>query len=98
MLYDKSPEQVDKGLRLMDKLLAKDVAKGKIVQTEADEARSRISVVPHDKGIIGMRDVDMVIEVIYFATDVFRAYLPVVLRFNFLGRIRKPRFEKQNIR
>lgn len=63
MLYDKSEEQVNRGMRLMDKLLSKDVAKGKIVEYEAQAARSRISVVPHDKGFAGLRDADMIIEV-----------------------------------
>ena len=63
LLYDKSPEQVDRGLRLMDKLLAKDVAKGRLVDYEAKEARERVTVVPHDKGMKGLRDVDMVVEV-----------------------------------
>ena len=47
----------------MDKLLAKDVAKGRLVDYEAKEARERITVVPHDKGMKGLRDVDMVVEV-----------------------------------
>lgn len=64
LLYDKSAEQVDRGIRLMDKLLAKDVAKGKIVDYEAQAARARISVAPHDKGLGGLRDVDMVVEVL----------------------------------
>lgn len=63
LLYDKSSTQLDRGLRLVDKLLAKDVAKGKIVEMEAQAARSRITVVPQDKGIPGLRDVDMVVEV-----------------------------------
>ncbi|KAH8115302.1 3-hydroxyacyl-CoA dehydrogenase [Phellopilus nigrolimitatus] len=64
LLYDKSSEQVSSGLRLMDKLLAKDVAKGRIVDYEAKEARARITVVPHDKGVTGFRDVNMVVEAV----------------------------------
>ncbi|PAV24231.1 3-hydroxybutyryl- dehydrogenase [Pyrrhoderma noxium] len=64
LLYDKSSTQLDRGLRLMDKLLAKDVAKGKIVEMEAQAARSRITIVPQDKGIPGLRDVDMVVEAV----------------------------------
>lgn len=47
----------------MDKLLAKDVAKGRIQDIEAKEARDRITVIDGSKGISGLRDVDMVIEV-----------------------------------
>ena len=48
---------------MMDKLLSKDVAKGKIVDYEAQAARARVGVAPRDKGFAGLRDVDMVIEV-----------------------------------
>lgn len=49
----------------MDKLLAKDVSKGKIQDIEAKEARDRITVLDYEtQGIKGFRDVDMVIEVI----------------------------------
>ena len=47
----------------MDKLLAKDVAKGKLKDEEAQAARARVRAVPQGKGIPGLRDVDMVIEV-----------------------------------
>lgn len=62
-LYDVSPEQLDKGLKFMDKLLAKDVAKGKIAELDAKEARERVSAVSKDKGVAGLRDVDMAVEV-----------------------------------
>jgi len=62
-LYDRSPEQVSNGLILMDKLLAKDVAKGKIQEADARHARERVSVIDQAMGVRGMRDVDMVIEV-----------------------------------
>jgi 3-hydroxybutyryl-CoA dehydrogenase len=62
-LYDRSPEQVSKGLNLMDKLLAKDVAKGKIQETDARDARERVSVVDQSMPLRALRDVDMVIEV-----------------------------------
>jgi 3-hydroxybutyryl-CoA dehydrogenase len=49
----------------MDKLLAKDVSKGKIQDIEAKEARDRITVLDYDtQGIKGFRDADLVIEVI----------------------------------
>lgn len=47
----------------MDKLLAKDVAKGKIQATEAKEARDLVTVVGPEVGLKGLRDVDMVVEV-----------------------------------
>ncbi|KIM30484.1 hypothetical protein M408DRAFT_328066 [Serendipita vermifera MAFF 305830] len=46
----------------MDKLLAKDVSKGKITEQEAKDARARITVVPEDVGISGFKDVDLVVE------------------------------------
>ncbi len=63
LLHDRSSEQVAKGLSLVDKLLAKNVAKGRITSDEAKDARERITVVGADAGIKGLRDVDMVIEV-----------------------------------
>ena len=65
LLHDRSTEQVTKGLSLMDKLLAKDVAKGRLSSEEAKEARDRVSVVGPEAGIKGMREVDMVIEVTF---------------------------------
>ncbi|KAF8161408.1 3-hydroxyacyl-CoA dehydrogenase [Crassisporium funariophilum] len=64
LLYDRSSEQVTKGLSLMDKLLAKDVAKGRITSEEAKEARDKVSVVGPEAGIKGMRDVDMIVEAV----------------------------------
>jgi 3-hydroxybutyryl-CoA dehydrogenase len=46
----------------MDKLLAKDVSKGKIQQSDATEARERVTIVG-EEGIKAMKDVDMVVEV-----------------------------------
>jgi len=60
LLHDRSKEQVSKGLALIDKLLAKDVGKGRLTDLQAKEARERISVID---GIEGFRDVDMVVEV-----------------------------------
>ncbi|KAJ7496671.1 hypothetical protein FB451DRAFT_1335140 [Mycena latifolia] len=60
ILHDRSPEQVQKGLALMDKLLAKDVSKARITADEAKDARGRVRVVD---SLEGMRDVDMVVEV-----------------------------------
>jgi len=63
LLYDRSNAQIQSGLALMEKLLAKDVSKGKITPEQASEARERVTVVDQDTGIKGMRDVDMVVEV-----------------------------------
>jgi hypothetical protein len=60
LLYDKSADQVKKGLSLVDKLLEKDVGKGRVTSEEAKDARDKIRVVD-DLG--GMKDVDMVVEV-----------------------------------
>lgn len=48
----------------------KDVAKGKIQEIDAKEARDRVSVVSPEKGIAGLRDVDMVIEVRLYTTGI----------------------------
>ncbi|EKM53610.1 uncharacterized protein PHACADRAFT_260050 [Phanerochaete carnosa HHB-10118-sp] len=64
LLHDRSSAQIQKGLALMDRLLEKDVAKGKIKAEEAKEARDRVSVVPPEKGMSGLQDVDMVIEAV----------------------------------
>ncbi|KAF4563053.1 hypothetical protein EYR40_007228 [Pleurotus pulmonarius] len=64
LLYDRSPEQTTKGLAFVDKLLEKDVNKGRIQSIDAKEAKDRIQVVGHEEGIKGMRDVDMVIEAV----------------------------------
>ena len=60
LLHDRSSAQVKSGLALMDKLLAKDVAKGKISREAVKEARDRVTVV---EGLPNLRDVDMVVEV-----------------------------------
>jgi 3-hydroxybutyryl-CoA dehydrogenase len=61
LLCDRSEVQITKSLALMDKLLAKDVKKGRLSEEEAREARGRVEVV--SSGIGGLRDVDMVVEV-----------------------------------
>jgi len=64
LLYDRSPEQVTKGLALVDKLLAKDVGKGRLTADEAKDVKGRFEVVPVDAGYKGLRDVDMVVEAV----------------------------------
>jgi len=49
-------------LKFMDRLLAKDVAKGKIQEADARHARERVSVIDQTVGVRALRDVDMVIE------------------------------------
>jgi hypothetical protein len=71
LLHDRSSEQVAKGLSLVDKLLAKDVAKGRLTNEEAKETRDKITVVGSELGIKGMRDVDMVIEVFCLLEYIF---------------------------
>ncbi|KAJ7270126.1 3-hydroxyacyl-CoA dehydrogenase [Mycena haematopus] len=61
LVHDRSADQVTKGLALMDKLLAKDVAKGRITSDVAKDARDRVTIVSELKGL---RDVDMVVEAV----------------------------------
>lgn len=76
-LYDRSSEQISKGLNFMDRLLAKDVSKGKIQEAEARHARERVSVIDQAVGVRGLRDVDMVIEVRRKIDSFFRVPLTV---------------------
>ncbi|KAH9856753.1 3-hydroxyacyl-CoA dehydrogenase [Lenzites betulinus] len=61
LLHDRSSAQVKSGIALMDKLLAKDVAKGKLSQEAAKEARDRVTVVDSLKSF---READMVVEAV----------------------------------
>ncbi|KAF8678725.1 hypothetical protein RHS04_05077, partial [Rhizoctonia solani] len=60
-IYDRSSDQIKKSLALMDKLLDKEVSKGKMESTEAKEARDRVAIVG-EEGLKGFRDLDMVVE------------------------------------
>lgn len=60
LLYDTSKDQIAKGLAFTDKLLDKDVGKGRIKSEEAKEARDRIKPV---ESLKELRDVDLVVEV-----------------------------------
>ncbi|KAG9008890.1 hypothetical protein FRB95_002173 [Tulasnella sp. JGI-2019a] len=63
LLYDRSKDQMAKGMKLMDKLLEKEVNKGKIESSVAKEARDRVTLIDHaSDGIREMRDVDMCVE------------------------------------
>ncbi|PBK73964.1 hypothetical protein ARMSODRAFT_906531 [Armillaria solidipes] len=61
LLHDRSQDQVIKGLAFVDRLLEKDVSKGRISSEEAKKARDRITGVD---GVHAMRDVDMVVEAV----------------------------------
>ena len=63
VLHDRSKEQIDKGLGFIEKLLVKDVGKGRLTSLQSKEIRERISVVD---SLDGLRDVDMVVEVRIF--------------------------------
>ena len=69
LLHDKSKDQVSRGLAFMDKLLAKDVAKGRLQPSEAQEARARIRTVDT---LEDMREVDMAIEAVSEDVDLKR--------------------------
>lgn len=66
LLCDQSDVALDKGLAFFDKLLAKDVSKGKLSQDEADRARASLHKVPgHASGLADAHSdgpPDMVIE------------------------------------
>lgn len=70
LLHDKSVHQVSKGISLIDKLLSKDVSKGRLQPSDAEEARARIQTVDT---IEAMRDVDMVVEAVTENLDLKRA-------------------------
>lgn len=70
LLHDKSAHQVSKGISLIDKLLSKDVSKGRLQPSDAEEARARIQTVDT---IEAMRDVDMVVEAVTENLDLKRA-------------------------
>ncbi|KDN47872.1 hypothetical protein RSAG8_03292, partial [Rhizoctonia solani AG-8 WAC10335] len=60
-IYDRSSDQIKTSLALMDKLLDKEVSKGKMESTAAKEARDRVTIIG-DEGVKGFRDLDMVVE------------------------------------
>jgi hypothetical protein len=61
LLCDRSEPQITRSLALMDRLLAKDVQKGRLSDVDARAARERIVVVK--EGISGLGECDMVVEV-----------------------------------
>ncbi len=60
-LIDNSQASIDKGLKFADKLLEKDVAKGRISKEDATAARERLS---HSTKLEDLSDVDFVIEAV----------------------------------
>ncbi|KAJ3789325.1 hypothetical protein GGU10DRAFT_384253 [Lentinula aff. detonsa] len=74
LLYDHDPSQITRGLGFMDKLLAKDVSKGKISENDAKAAKARITAIASSSASassndetnwareLGERGTDMVVE------------------------------------
>ncbi|KAK3069386.1 hypothetical protein LTR53_012300 [Teratosphaeriaceae sp. CCFEE 6253] len=60
-VVDNSQKSLDKGLAFADKLLAKDVGKGKLTQSDADEIRARLTPTT---SMDALSTVDMVIEAV----------------------------------
>jgi 3-hydroxybutyryl-CoA dehydrogenase len=60
-LVDSSQKSLDKGMAFADKLLAKDVSKDKIKQSDADEIRGRLTPTIN---MDDLNNVDMVIEAV----------------------------------
>ncbi|KIK77872.1 hypothetical protein PAXRUDRAFT_17217 [Paxillus rubicundulus Ve08.2h10] len=61
LLHDASQDQLTKSLTFIDKLLSKDISKGRLTSSEASEAKDRIQIVD---SLHALRDVDMVIEAV----------------------------------
>lgn len=61
ILYDKDPENLENGIKQIEKTLKRNVEKGKINQTEADLIRKRIYPA---SSLNELKDVDLVIEAI----------------------------------
>jgi 3-hydroxybutyryl-CoA dehydrogenase len=60
-LIDSSQASIDKGLKFAEKLLAKDVGKGRLTQEDADAARGRLTT---STQLEDLSDVDFVIEAV----------------------------------
>lgn len=61
LIHDTSSSQLARSQTFLSTLLSKDVAKGRLTQSEAAEAKDRIRVVDT---LAAMRDVDMVVEAV----------------------------------
>jgi 3-hydroxybutyryl-CoA dehydrogenase len=60
-LIDSSQASIDKGLKFAEKLLAKDVGKGRLSQEDADAARGRLTT---STKLEDLSDIDFVIEAV----------------------------------
>jgi 3-hydroxybutyryl-CoA dehydrogenase len=60
-LIDSSQASIDKGLKFAEKLLAKDVGKGRLTQEDADAVRGRLTT---STQLEDLSDVDFVIEAV----------------------------------
>ncbi|KAK3672983.1 hypothetical protein LTR78_007094 [Recurvomyces mirabilis] len=60
-IVDNSQKSLDKGLAFADKLLAKDVSKSRLTQSDADSTRSRLTTTT---SMDDLGDVDMIIEAV----------------------------------
>lgn len=58
-VFDKSSSQIERGLKLVDTLLAKDVSKGKISVDESKATRARMTLV---SSMDDLKDCDLVVE------------------------------------
>ncbi|KAI8348560.1 3-hydroxyacyl-CoA dehydrogenase [Mortierella sp. GBAus27b] len=61
VLLDSNAGQLDKGIKFMDSLLKKDIAKGRLTEEQADETRARVKTT---QTMADFSDVDFVIEAV----------------------------------
>jgi len=61
LLLDSNENQLNKGLKFMDSLLKKDIAKGRLTEAQADETRSRVKTT---QKMADFGDVDFAIEAV----------------------------------
>ncbi|KAF9103232.1 hypothetical protein BGX29_003650 [Mortierella sp. GBA35] len=61
LLLDSNETQLNKGLKFMDSLLKKDIAKGRLTEAQAEETRSRVKTSQH---MADFANVDFVIEAV----------------------------------
>ncbi|KAG0005560.1 hypothetical protein BGZ65_010796 [Modicella reniformis] len=59
VLFDSNENQLSKGVKFMDSLLQKDIAKGRLTDEQADETRARVKTT---RSMADFSDVDFVIE------------------------------------
>ncbi|KAF2863747.1 hypothetical protein K470DRAFT_254639 [Piedraia hortae CBS 480.64] len=76
-VVDNSSKSLDKGLSFAEKLLAKDVGKNKITQSEADDTRGRLYPTT---SMDELKDVDMVIEAVPEIVDLKKSLFAQLAR------------------